>query len=55
MRRRGGRAAARVVVTFDVPLASVLLCEGVVLACAAFHPSDARLPARATAALSGWR
>jgi sterol desaturase/sphingolipid hydroxylase (fatty acid hydroxylase superfamily) len=37
---------ALVIVAFDIPLASVILFEGLVLACAIFHHSDARLPQR---------
>ncbi len=41
-----------VIVVFDLPLASVLLFEAIVLASAIFHHSDAKLPARLEAALS---
>ena len=41
-----------VIVVFDLPLASVLLFEAVVLASAIFHHSDAKLPTRFEAALS---
>jgi len=41
-----------VIVVFDLPLASVLLFEGVVLASAIFHHSDAKLPQRLEALLS---
>jgi sterol desaturase/sphingolipid hydroxylase (fatty acid hydroxylase superfamily) len=41
-----------VIVVFDLPLASVLLFEAVVLASAIFHHSDAKLPTRLEAALS---
>lgn len=37
---------AVVIVAFDIPLSSVLLFEGLVLACAIFHHSDAELPPR---------
>lgn len=43
---------AGVIVLLDVPLASVVLFEGLVLASAIFHHSDARLPAGAERALS---
>jgi sterol desaturase/sphingolipid hydroxylase (fatty acid hydroxylase superfamily) len=41
-----------VIVIFDIPLASVLLFEALVLIGALFHHSDARLPPRLEAALS---
>lgn len=41
-----------VIVVFDLPLASVLLFEAVVLSSAIFHHSDARLPERLETALS---
>jgi sterol desaturase/sphingolipid hydroxylase (fatty acid hydroxylase superfamily) len=37
---------AVVIVAFGIPLASVVLFEGLVLACAIFHHSDAALPPR---------
>ncbi len=40
------------IVVFDLPLASVLLFEGIVLASAIFHHSDAKLPPRLEAALA---
>jgi sterol desaturase/sphingolipid hydroxylase (fatty acid hydroxylase superfamily) len=40
------------IVVFDLPLASVLLFEAIVLASAIFHHSDARLPPRLEAALA---
>ncbi len=40
------------IVAFDLPLASVLLFEGLVLATAIFHHSDAALPPRLEAALA---
>jgi sterol desaturase/sphingolipid hydroxylase (fatty acid hydroxylase superfamily) len=43
---------AVVIVIFDIPLASVLLFEALVLIGALFHHSDARLPPRLEAALS---
>jgi sterol desaturase/sphingolipid hydroxylase (fatty acid hydroxylase superfamily) len=43
---------AGVIVLLDVPLASVVLFEGLVLMTALFHHSDARLPARAEWLLS---
>ena len=43
---------AGMIVLFGIPLASVILFEALVLACAIFHHSDARLPARLEAALS---
>ena len=43
---------AGVIVLFDVPLASVVLFEGLVLVSAIFHHSDARLPAALERALS---
>ena len=41
-----------VIVVFDLPLASVLLFEAVVLSSAIFHHSDAKLPARLEATLA---
>jgi sterol desaturase/sphingolipid hydroxylase (fatty acid hydroxylase superfamily) len=41
-----------VIVVFDLPLASVLLFEAIVLASAIFHHSDAKLPERLETALS---
>lgn len=41
-----------VIVLFDLPLASVLLFEGFVLASAIFHHSDAKLPPRLEATLA---
>lgn len=41
-----------VIVVFDLPLASVLLFEGIVLASAIFHHSDAKLPPRLETALA---
>jgi sterol desaturase/sphingolipid hydroxylase (fatty acid hydroxylase superfamily) len=41
-----------VIVAFDLPLASVLLFEGIVLASAIFHHSDAKLPPRLEASLA---
>jgi sterol desaturase/sphingolipid hydroxylase (fatty acid hydroxylase superfamily) len=43
---------AGVIIIFDVPLASVLLFEALVLIGAIFHHSDARLPPRLEAALA---
>jgi sterol desaturase/sphingolipid hydroxylase (fatty acid hydroxylase superfamily) len=43
---------ALVIIVFDLPLASVLAFEALVLIGAIFHHSDARLPARLEAALS---
>jgi sterol desaturase/sphingolipid hydroxylase (fatty acid hydroxylase superfamily) len=43
---------AAVIVAFDVPLASVLLFEALVLISAVFHHSDARLPPRLEGALA---
>ena len=43
---------AVLIIIFDLPLASVLLFEGIVLASAIFHHSDAKLPAGLEAALS---
>ena len=43
---------ALVIVLFDLPLASVLLFEALVLTGAIFHHSDARLPPRLEAALA---
>jgi sterol desaturase/sphingolipid hydroxylase (fatty acid hydroxylase superfamily) len=40
------------IVLFGIPLASVILFEALVLACAIFHHSDARLPARLEGILS---
>ena len=45
-------ARAGIIVLLGFPLASVVLFEGLVLACAIFHHSDARLPARLERALS---
>lgn len=41
-----------VIVVFDLPLVSVLLYEGIVLASAIFHHSDAKLPQRLETALA---
>lgn len=41
-----------VIVVFDLPLASVLLFEAIVLTSAIFHHSDAKLPSRLEAALA---
>jgi len=43
---------ALVIIAFDIPLASVLLFEALVLTSAIFHHSDARLPSRLEAMLS---
>jgi sterol desaturase/sphingolipid hydroxylase (fatty acid hydroxylase superfamily) len=43
---------ALVIILFDIPLASVLLFEALVLVGAIFHHSDARLPPRFEAALA---
>ncbi len=43
---------ALVIIALDIPLSSVLLFEGVVLTCAIFHHSDARLPAPLERALA---
>jgi sterol desaturase/sphingolipid hydroxylase (fatty acid hydroxylase superfamily) len=43
---------ALVIIAFDIPLASVLVFEALVLISAIFHHSDARLPALLEAALS---
>ena len=40
------------IVVFDLPLASVLLFEGIVLASAIFHHSDAKLPSGLEASLA---
>lgn len=40
------------IIVFDLPLASVLLFEGIVLTSAIFHHSDAKLPPRLEAALA---
>jgi sterol desaturase/sphingolipid hydroxylase (fatty acid hydroxylase superfamily) len=45
-------ARAGLIVLFDIPLASVVLFEALVLAAAIFHHSDVRLPARLESALS---
>jgi sterol desaturase/sphingolipid hydroxylase (fatty acid hydroxylase superfamily) len=45
-------ARAALIVLLDVPLASVVLFEALVLACAIFHHSDARLPPGLERALS---
>jgi sterol desaturase/sphingolipid hydroxylase (fatty acid hydroxylase superfamily) len=45
-------ARAAVIVLLDVPLASVVVFEGLVLAAAIFHHSDARLPPAAERLLS---
>jgi sterol desaturase/sphingolipid hydroxylase (fatty acid hydroxylase superfamily) len=45
-------ARAVVIVLLDIPLASVVVFEALVLACAIFHHSDARLPAGLERALS---
>jgi sterol desaturase/sphingolipid hydroxylase (fatty acid hydroxylase superfamily) len=45
-------ARALLIVAFDIPLASVILFEALVLAAAVFHHSDALLPARAETVLS---
>lgn len=43
---------AVVIIVFDIPLASVVLFEALVLVSAIFHHSDARLPPKLEAALS---
>lgn len=43
---------AVVIIVFDIPLASVVLFEALVLISAIFHHSDARLPPKLEAALS---
>lgn len=45
-------ARACLIVLLDLPLTSVVLFEGLVLACTVFHHSDARLPAPLERALS---
>lgn len=45
-------ARALLIVLLDIPLTSVVLFEGLVLACTVFHHSDARLPGPVEGALS---